>query len=116
MGRPRGPGRPPGRPPGRGPGRPPGRPRRRYSNSTVASVDLSHVLFVDESVILKPQLTTDDSEWPSFVLQDAIVYRKLKNGRFEQANTCNVDLDGPFIVRGKLEVDVNDVAQVRSRM
>lgn len=101
------PGRPPGRPRGsggrpRGTGRRPGRPRRG-SDSTVASVDLTNIEYVPELSVLKPAPSSNDL--PTFVLDDAVIYRKGTNGKLEVANVCNVKLDGPFIVRGKLEVE-----------
>lgn len=104
-GRPRGPGRPRGS--GRTAGRPPGRPRRS-SNSTVASIDRSHIKYEPESSVLKPTKTLESDEWPCFVLKDAVVYRKTADGQLEIANVCNVDLEGPFIVRGKLDADDAD--------
>lgn len=93
----------------RGRGRPPGRPRRRRdSDSTVASVDTGSIEYVDETQVLKKlrqsELSDSDS-WPCFVLKDAVVYRKTEDGQLEIANVCNVDLDGPLIVRGLLEID-----------
>ncbi|KAG8163472.1 hypothetical protein KVR01_006769 [Diaporthe batatas] len=101
------PGRPPGRPRGsggrpRGTGRRPGRPRRD-SDSTVASVDLSNIEYVPELSILKPAPSSTD--FPTFVLDDAVIYRKGPDGNLVVANVCNVNLDGPLIVRGKLEVE-----------
>lgn len=104
--RPRGVGRPRGRPPGRS---------RRYSNSTVASVDLQHVHYLDELSVLKPVQNVDHDDWPIFVLSEAIIYRKTQNGQLEQANACNVDLEGPFIIRGKLEVDMSEDYQAEAR-
>ncbi|CAN8095986.1 unnamed protein product [Discula destructiva] len=111
VGRPRGGGRPRGS--GRPPGRPPGRPRR-YSNSTVASVDLECAKYLEETSVLKPQESLDSDGWPVFVLLDAVIYRRTKHGQLEIANACNVDLDGPFIIRGKLDVDLKDPAEATS--
>lgn len=101
------PGRPPGRPRGsggrpRGTGRRLGRPRRD-SDSTVASVDLTLIEYVPELSILKPAPSSTD--FPTFVLDDAVIYRKDADGNLVVANVCNVNLDGPLIVRGKLEVE-----------
>lgn len=107
MGRPpgrRGPGRPRGG--GRLAGRPAGRPRRS-SNSTVASIDFSHVKYAPESTVLKSTTDAYVDDWPIFVLKDVVVYRKAANAQLEIANICNVDLDGPFIIRGRLDVDIN---------
>lgn len=104
------PGRPPGRPRGsgraRGPGRPPGRPRR-YSDSTVASIDRTHVTYLQETSVLKSTKSTYSDDWPIFELKDAVVYRKSKDGQLVIANVCNVDLEGPFVIRGKLDIDVD---------
>lgn len=115
--RPRDAARPPGRPRGRPPGRPPGRPRRD-SNSTVASVDPSEITYLDETAVLKPLASDDldDSLWPIFVLTDAVVYRKTKDGKpGEIANACNVDLEGPFIIQGRLDIDLSNEEQAQAR-
>jgi hypothetical protein len=41
-------------------------------------------------------------DWPCFVLTDAVVYHR--DGR-TMANPLHADLEGPFMVRGKLEVE-----------
>ncbi|ROW05975.1 hypothetical protein VPNG_08462 [Cytospora leucostoma] len=106
------PGRPPGRPRGsgrpRGPGRPPGRPRR-YSNSTVASVDLAHISYLQETSVLKPTKITNSDHWPCIVLKEAVVYRKSKDGQLIIANVCNVDLEGPFVIRGQLDIELEQM-------
>ena len=103
------PGRPPGRPRGsgrpRGTGRRPGRPRKD-SDSTVASVDWTNIEYVPELSVLKP--VASQNEFPTFVLDDAVIYRKDISGRLEVANVCNVNLEGPLVVRGKLEVEDED--------
>ncbi|KAI3400841.1 hypothetical protein diail_1530 [Diaporthe ilicicola] len=108
-------GRPPGRPRGsgrpRGLGRPPGRPRRD-SNSTVASVDLSHVKYIPELSFLKPAPSIND--YPTFVLDDAVVYRKSADGQQVVANVCNVNLEGPLVVRGKVEIEDEHELQLRN--
>lgn len=105
------PGRPPGRPRGsgraRGSGRPSGRPRR-YSNSTVASIDLSHVTYLQEASVLKSTKSTDSDDWDTFELKEAVVYRKSNDGQLVIANVCNVDFEGPFVIRGKLNIDLSD--------
>lgn len=80
-----------------------GRPRKRApSVSTVATIDDSSIRYLRESVVLKPvspRAHADD--WPCFLLSDATVYHR--NG--SMANLLHVDLEGPFIVRGRLEVE-----------
>ncbi|KAL2257035.1 hypothetical protein VTK26DRAFT_754 [Humicola hyalothermophila] len=81
-----------------------GRPRkRRSSNSTVATVDDSRIRWTKESAVLKPvPRDVPDGQWPCYVLADATVY--MKDGK-TLANPLLVGLEGPFIVRGLLEVD-----------
>jgi len=43
-----------------------------------------------------------DSEWPTYVLEDAVIYRSDKK---TLANPLFVHLEGPLIVRGRVEVD-----------
>ncbi|KAI1776349.1 hypothetical protein F4818DRAFT_413840 [Hypoxylon cercidicola] len=79
-----------------------GRRRRAPSNSTVATIDEAAIQFYKEESVLKPasaQVHTDD--WPCFLLADATVYHQ--NGTL--ANLLHVDLEGPFITRGRLEVE-----------
>ncbi|RYP42422.1 hypothetical protein DL767_000344 [Monosporascus sp. MG133] len=81
-----------------------GRPRKQRapSVSTVATVDDNAIRYLRESTVLKPvpaRAHTDD--WPCFLLVDATVYHR--NG--SMANLLHVDLEGPFIVRGRLEVE-----------
>ncbi|RYP48045.1 hypothetical protein DL768_005967 [Monosporascus sp. mg162] len=81
-----------------------GRPRKQRapSVSTVATVDDNAIRYLPESAVLKPvpaRALTDD--WPCFLLVEATVYHR--NG--SMANLLHVDLEGPFIVRGRLEVE-----------
>ncbi|RYO88052.1 hypothetical protein DL762_003937 [Monosporascus cannonballus] len=81
-----------------------GRPRKQRapSVSTVATVDDNAIRYLRESTVLKPapaSAHTDD--WPCFLLVDATVYHR--NG--SMANLLHVDLEGPLIVRGRLEVE-----------
>ncbi|KAI1406481.1 hypothetical protein F4819DRAFT_481593 [Hypoxylon fuscum] len=79
-----------------------GRRRRALSNSTVATIDQSVIQFYKEESILKGAPTrahTDD--WPCFELTDATVYHR--DGTL--ANLLHVDLEGPFIVRGRLQIE-----------
>lgn len=78
------------------------------SDSTVASADLSHTRYVPETAILKEQKIIDIAIWPTFVLKNAVVYRKTADGQLEVANICNVDLEGPFIIRGRLDIDMEE--------
>lgn len=70
--------------------------------------------YVPEAIVLEKATANDPDEWPCFVLRDAVVYRKTADGRLEIANVCNVDLDGPFIVRGRLEVDMEEHRDLRA--
>ena len=60
---------------------------------------------------MKPTETTDSDNWPVFLLKDAVVYRKSKDGQLSIANVCNVDTEGPFLVRGQLDIDLSDFDQ-----
>ncbi|KAK3944171.1 hypothetical protein QBC46DRAFT_375569 [Diplogelasinospora grovesii] len=83
--------------------------KRRASNSTVATVDDTHIRHQREASVLKPTSANEpDSEWPCYVLTDAVIYRK--DGK-TLANPLHVDLEGPMVVRGKLEVDEERVVQ-----
>ncbi|KAI1437522.1 hypothetical protein GGR50DRAFT_77837 [Xylaria sp. CBS 124048] len=82
-----------------------GRRRRAVSSSTVATIDQETVRFYKESSILKPvdpELHCDD--WPCFLLLDATVYRR--DGTI--VNQLHVDLEGPFVVRGRLELEMDN--------
>lgn len=57
--------------------------------------------------ILKP--AASNNEFPTFVLEDAVIYRKDANGKLVVANVCNVKLEGPLVVRGKLEVEDDEL-------
>jgi hypothetical protein len=84
--------------------------RRRISNSTVGTVDDRFVRWAKESNVVKPTLPTLASDdWPCWVLTDAVVYDKSGN----LANVLDVDLRGPFKVKGFLEVDDKDQQEYR---
>ena len=93
----------------------PGRPRRRRgSSASLDSTDDRRKRWTKELTILKPITpgTTDDL-WPSFaVLTDAAIYHK--DGK-TLANPLHVDLEGPFIVRGKLELVDDEDDEARER-
>ncbi|KAI0840024.1 hypothetical protein F5Y06DRAFT_263394 [Hypoxylon sp. FL0890] len=79
-----------------------GRRRRAPSNSTVATVDEAAIRYYKEESILKPvsgRVHPDD--WPCFLLNDATIYHK--DGTL--ANLLHVDLEGPLVVRGKVEIE-----------
>lgn len=100
----------------RGAGRPRGRPRRN-SDSTVASIDYARLSYLPESHVLKPAEPGMSSDlWTCFVLNDAVVYHKAPNGELEIANVCNIDLEGPYVIRGKLDVDLHDRDERNARM
>lgn len=109
--------------------------RRRPSDSTVGSAadaddDLHHprhqpprpprlIRFVPEHAVLRASAAHYRSDdFPTFRLLDAAVYRRPpdrdghgRGGRLEFANLLDVDLHGPFVLRGKLEVDAEDPRQ-----
>ncbi|KAI0016054.1 hypothetical protein F4780DRAFT_761163 [Xylariomycetidae sp. FL0641] len=79
-----------------------GRRRRAPSVSTVATVDEDAIKYYQETSVLKAtdnQSNADD--WPCFLLVDATVYHR--DGTI--ANLLHVDLEGPFIIRGRVEVE-----------
>lgn len=85
--------------------------KRRSSNSTVSTVDDRGIKWTKESAVLKKVSPNSDSnEWPCFVLSDAVAYHK--DGR-RIANILKVDLNGSFILRGKLEIDEKDQLKYR---
>lgn len=69
---------------------------------------MSCVNYLQETLVLKSTKSTDSDEWPCFVLKDAVVYRNGNDGQLVPANVCNVDLEGPFVIRGKLDVDLSE--------
>ena len=61
--------------------------------------------------MLKPvSKDTDDDEWPCFVLKDAVIYHK---DGVRVANPLLVDIEGPFMVRGLLNIDEDDLEPLR---
>ncbi|ROW02000.1 hypothetical protein VMCG_05651 [Cytospora schulzeri] len=69
---------------------------------------VAQVALLAETSVLKSTKSTYSDDWPIFELKDAVVYRKSKDGRLVIANVCNVDLEGPFVIRGKLDIDLSD--------
>ncbi|KAK1775806.1 hypothetical protein QBC45DRAFT_382603 [Copromyces sp. CBS 386.78] len=91
----------------------PGRPRRRRgSSASIDSTDDRRRRWTKELAILKPVTPgSPDESWPYFaVLADATIYQK--DGK-TLANPLHVDLEGPFIVRGKLEPVEDDDDEAR---
>lgn len=74
------------------------------SSSTVATFDLTHIPLMNETKILRPLASNSENsnDWPCFVLTDAVILHK--DGK-RLANPLLIDTDGPYIVRGKLEVE-----------
>ncbi|KAK6951854.1 hypothetical protein Daesc_006379 [Daldinia eschscholtzii] len=71
-------------------------------DSTVKTVDETALEYYREDSILKPvSARTHTDDWPCFLLTSATVFHK--DGTL--ANLLHVDLEGPFIVRGKLEIE-----------
>ncbi|KAI1812878.1 hypothetical protein GGS20DRAFT_578025 [Poronia punctata] len=69
------------------------------TGSTGEVVDVRHY---QESSVLKPVTpSTHSDDWPCFLLSDASVHRR--DGSL--VNQLHVDLDGPFIIRGRLEIE-----------
>ncbi|KAI1798952.1 hypothetical protein F4811DRAFT_546288 [Daldinia bambusicola] len=76
--------------------------KEEQSDSTVRTVDEMALEYYREDSVLKPvsaRVHTDD--WPCFLLTSATVFHK--DGSL--ANLLHVDLEGPLIVRGKLEIE-----------
>ncbi|OTB07771.1 hypothetical protein M426DRAFT_317664 [Hypoxylon sp. CI-4A] len=79
-----------------------GRRRRAPSNSTVATIDDSTMQYYKEDSVLKTASSKSHSDdWPCFLLTDATIYHK--DGTL--ANLLHVDLEGPLIVRGQLQIE-----------
>lgn len=79
---------------------------------------MGDVQYLEESTVLTPLKSDDleDAAWPIFVLTDAVVYRKTQDGKpGDIANACNVDLEGPFIIQGKLDIDLQNQDQAQAR-
>ncbi|CAJ2508176.1 Uu.00g093620.m01.CDS01 [Anthostomella pinea] len=79
-----------------------GRRRRAASTSTVATVDDDAIQYYKENTVIKPaKNSTHTDDWPCFLLADATVYHR--DGTL--ANLLHVDLEGPFIIRGRVEIE-----------
>ncbi|KAK4464811.1 hypothetical protein QBC42DRAFT_36679 [Cladorrhinum samala] len=80
----------------------PGRPRRRRaSNSTAGGND--RIRYSKESTVLKPMpAETHENDLPIFVLKEAAIYRS--DGR-TLGNPLMAYIEGPYVIRGILEVD-----------
>lgn len=61
--------------------------------------------FVPEEDILMPTTETINDNWPMYVLNDAVVYRP--DGK-TIAHALLVNIDGPFTIRGRLEIEDGD--------
>ncbi|KAH8801552.1 hypothetical protein F5884DRAFT_518767 [Xylogone sp. PMI_703] len=81
-----------------------GRKRRFSTISIEEEVDKAPpVHYVHESSVLKSiAKVLDPDEWPCFLIEDAVVY--WKDGE-TQANILDAELQGTYIVRGRLEVE-----------
>ncbi|KAJ8108723.1 hypothetical protein ONZ43_g6340 [Nemania bipapillata] len=85
--------------------------RRRRRTRTAAARDaaelaeeerLMAIRHYKETSVLKPvSPSTHSDDWPCFLLSDATVHHR--DGSL--ANQLHVDLEGPFVVRGKLELE-----------
>lgn len=81
----------------------PGRKRMRAaSTSTVATIDEQTITFLKEEQVIRPPLAgTATDDLPCFELTEAAVYDR--HGRM--ANLLHVDLEGPLLVRGLLNIE-----------
>lgn len=75
--------------------------RRRWSNSTVATVDEDTKQYAKETSILKVASAEDDQWDTSFVLEDVTVFDK----KGLPANLLSVAFEGPYTVRGLIHVE-----------
>jgi hypothetical protein len=83
-----------------------GPPSPAGSDSSVATVHEAKLSWQKEKAVLRkkdPDLDTD--EWPIFLLNDATVYKK---DRRTLANALEMDFEGPFVVRGRLDMDLKE--------
>ncbi|KAI1822000.1 hypothetical protein F4861DRAFT_516712 [Xylaria intraflava] len=87
--------------------------RRRASTSTVATIDQQDtVRHYKERSILKPvSADTHSDDWPCFLLLDATVHRL--DGSL--VNQLHVDLEGPFVVRGRLDLEMDNAQYLIKR-
>jgi hypothetical protein len=84
--------------------------KRRASDSTVGTVDDRLVRYAKElNVVKAAPLDMPSDNWPCWVLTDAVVYDK--HGSL--ANVLHVDLEGPFRIKGFLEIDGKDQQEYR---
>ena len=84
------------------------RRKRTRSAAAIAAAEIAEderraaIRHYKETSILKPvSLSTHSDDWPCFLLSDATVHHR--DGTM--ANQLNVDLEGPFIIRGRLELE-----------
>ncbi|EPE05731.1 hypothetical protein F503_08262 [Ophiostoma piceae UAMH 11346] len=61
--------------------------------------------YAPETSVLMPTKEASNVEWPGYVLSDAVVYRP--DGK-TMANALLINQEGPFIIRGRLEIDDDD--------
>lgn len=59
-----------------------------------------------DSVAFKPATSQDHNDWPIFLLESATVYTRDGTAL---ANLLNTELQGPFVVRGKLVVERDSI-------
>ena len=91
--------------------------RRRASTSSVETLDGADVSYLTEAdAVLAPKSQKSDY-WPCYMLRDAVVYHQDEHGKPEtdwMGNLLQVTYDGPFVVRGKLDVENDETACVFS--
>lgn len=69
-------------------------------------MDDRRIRWTRESSLLRPVPNdTHSDDWPCFVLTDAVIYDKT--GKL--ANVLHADLEGPFVVRGYIDVQDKDL-------
>ncbi|KAI1178423.1 hypothetical protein F4777DRAFT_594675 [Nemania sp. FL0916] len=79
--------------------------RRQRAPPKKTEADEPAIRYYKESSILKPvSPSTHTDDWPCFLLVDASVH--LRNG--SMVSQLDVDSLGPFVVRGRLEVEVDN--------
>lgn len=79
--------------------------RRRFSTISVEDNEdkAPPISYLDESLVLKSVTDIADAdEWPCFLLEDATIY--CKDGE-TMGNLLDAELDGPYRVRGRLEME-----------
>ena len=69
------------------------------------------ITYIQESQIVRPANGTQPNDWPCFLLTEAAVYNK--DG--QMANLLEVDLEGPFMIRGIMVVEPDQSSSCKSK-